>query len=179
MARRRKRRRRASNRRRHRVRGSVTRRHRVRAHLSNPRRRRYRRRRNPGLGRFSVGGVVGRIKSGAVDGVWVVGGKAVTNIIPSLIGLAPTGALGLAVKALSAVVAGYLFGMVSSNAGKLATASGFASIYEPFLKGLPLIGPALADDDGYGYAAYPEEIAAPGVGAYPEFAGAEDVVYAQ
>jgi hypothetical protein len=124
---------------------------------------------------------MGRVKNGAIDGVWVVGGKAVTNAIPSLIGLAPTGALGLAVKALSAVVAGYLFGMVSANAGKLATAAGFASIYEPFLKGLPIIGPALAADD-YGawplYGSYPEEIGAPGVGAYPEVGvGDDDTAY--
>lgn len=125
-----------------------------------------------------------RVKSGAIDGVWVVGGKAVTNAIPSLIGLAPTGGLGLAIKALSAVVAGYLFGMVSSNAGKLATAAGFASIYEPFLRGLPVIGPALSADDDYGayplYGSYPEEISAPGVGSYPEVGvGAEEAAYYQ
>lgn len=131
--------------------------------LRNPRRhiRRYRRLRNPG---FSVRGVMGRVTQGAVDGVWVVGGKAVTNALPSLIGLSPTGALGLGVKALAAVAAGYIFGMFSANAGKLATASGFASIYEPFIVGLnlPLISPALADDD-YGYAAYPDTIS-----SYPE-----------
>lgn len=165
---RRKRRRRAHNRRRHRVRGHVTRRHhRVRAHMSN-RRRRYRRRHNPG---FSVRGVWSRVQNGAIDGIWVVGGKAVTNAIPSLLGLAPTGVLGLGVKALAAVIGGYLFGFISANAGKLATAAGFASIYEPFLKGLPVIGPALAADD-YGayplYGAYPEEIAAPGVGEWPQ-----------
>lgn len=130
---------------------------------SNPRRhiRRYRRRHNPG---FSVKGVMGRVTQGAVDGIWVVGGKAVTNALPSLIGLSPTGALGLGVKALAAVAAGYVFGMISPNAGKLATASGFASIYEPFIVGLnlPLISPALADDD-YGYAAYPDAIS-----SYPE-----------
>ena len=132
---------------------------------SNPRRiRRYRRRHNPGGGRFSVRGIMGRVTQGAVDGVWVVGGKAVTNALPSLIGLSPTGALGLGVKALAAVAAGYIFGMFSANAGKLATASGFASIYEPFIVGLnlPLISPALADDD-YGYAAYPDTIS-----SYPE-----------
>ena len=133
---------------------------------SNPRRhvRRYRRRGNPGGGRFSVRGIMGRVTQGAVDGVWVVGGKAVTNALPSLIGLSPTGALGLGVKALAAVAAGYIFGMFSANAGKLATASGFASIYEPFIVGLnlPLISPALADDD-YGYASYPDTIS-----SYPE-----------
>ena len=123
-----------------------------------------------------------RVRSGAIDGIWVVGGKAVTNAIPSLVGLAPTGALGLAVKALSAVVAGYLFGMVSGNAGKLATAAGFASIYEPFLKGLPIIGPALSADDEYGawplYGSYPNEALAPGVGAYPDTGvGDEDAAY--
>ncbi|SRR6266704_1489121 len=171
---RRKRRRRAHNRRRHRVRGHVTRKHhRVRAHMSNrPRRRhRYRRRHNP---RFTAGGLMRRVQNAAVDGVWVVGGKAVTNMLPSLLGLAPTGWLGLGMKAVAAVVAGYLFGFISPNAGKLAAASGFASIYEPYLKGLPIIGPALADDE-YGayplYGAYPEEIAAPGVGAYPEQVG--------
>ncbi len=130
--------------------------------------RRYRRRHNPG---FSARGIMGRVTQGAVDGIWVVGGKAVTNALPSLIGLAPTGALGLGMKALAAVAAGYVFGMISPNAGKLATASGFASIYEPFIVGLnlPLISPALADDD-YGYAAYPDA----GVGAYPDSGVGDD-----
>lgn len=126
--------------------------------LRNPRHhRRYRRRHNP---RFSVKGLMGRVQQGAIDGIWIVGGKAVTNAIPSLIGLAPTGALGIGIKALSAVAAGYVFGMVSANAGKLATAAGFASIYEPFVKGLniPIVSPALAADD---YGAYPY------VGSYP------------
>jgi hypothetical protein len=138
--------------------------------LRNPRRhlRRYRRRHNPG---FSARGIMGRVTQGAVDGIWIVGGKAVTNALPSLIGLAPTGALGLGVKALAAVAAGYVFGMISPNAGKLATASGFASIYEPFIVGmnLPLISPALADD--YQYAAYPEVA---GVSSYPESGVGED-----
>lgn len=135
---------------------------------SNPRRvRRYRRRHNP---RFSVSGIMGRVQQGAVDGIWIVGGKAVTNALPALIGLAPTGALGLGVKAVAAVAAGYIFGMVSANAGKLATASGFASIYEPFIRGMniPILSPALADDDdGYGYASYPDELSA-GVSSYPD-----------
>lgn len=142
----------------------------------NPARRHYRRHRNP---RFSVGGVIARIKQGAVDGLWIVGGKAVTNALPSLIGLSPTGALGLAVKALSAVGAGYLFGMVSANAGKLATASGFASIYEPYIKGLnlPIISPALADDD---YSAYPDVLASypDELSSYPQGVGDEDMDYA-
>lgn len=114
---------------------------------------------------------MGRVQQGAVDGLWIVGGKAVTNALPALIGLAPTGALGLGVKAVAAVAAGYVFGMVSPNAGKLATAAGFASIYEPFIRGLniPIISPALADDDdGYGYAAYPDELSSGGVAAYPD-----------
>jgi len=142
---------------------------------SNPRRlRRYRRRSNP---RFSVSGIMGRVQQGAIDGIWIVGGKAVTNALPALIGLAPTGALGLGVKAVAAVAAGYVFGMVSPNAGKLATAAGFASIYEPFIRGLniPIISPALADDDdGYGYASYPDELSA-GVSAYPDSVGEDDL----
>jgi hypothetical protein len=135
--------------------------------------RRYRRRHNP---RFSVSGIMGRVQQGAIDGIWIVGGKAVTNALPALIGLAPTGALGLGVKAVAAVAAGYVFGMVSPNAGKLATAAGFASIYEPFIRGLniPIISPALADDDdGYGYAAYPDELSA-GVNSYPDSGVGED-----
>lgn len=118
-----------------------------------------------------------RVMQGAQDGLWIVGGKAVTNAIPQLLGLAPTGALGIGLKALSAVGAGILFGFVSANAAKLATAAGFAAIYEPFIKGfnIPIISPALADDDGYdSLEAYPDEVgtlsAYPnqgGVGAYP------------
>jgi hypothetical protein len=77
------------------------------------------------------------------------------------------------VKALSAVGAGYLFGMVSANAGKLATASGFAAIYEPYIKGLnlPIISPALADEGAYPdvLSAYPDELS-----AYPQGVGDED-----
>lgn len=142
---------------------------------SNPRRvRRYRRRHNP---RFSVKGILARVQQGAVDGLWIVGGKAVTNALPSLVGLAPTGALGIGVKALAAVGAGYLFGMVSANAGKLATAAGFASIYEPFIKGmnLPIISPALADEGAYPdvLSAYPDELS-----AYPQGVGDSDQDYA-
>jgi hypothetical protein len=91
--------------------------------------------------------------------------------------LTPTGALGIGIKALSAVGAGIVFGFVSPNAAKLATAAGFAAIYEPFIKGLniPIISPALAADDGYdSLDAYPDEVGAlaaypheVGVGAYP------------
>jgi hypothetical protein len=144
---------------------------------SNPRRRHYRRRHNP---RFSTRGIMSRVIQGAQDGIWIVGGKAVTNALPALIGLAPTGALGLGIKAVAAVASGYVFGMISPNAGKLATAAGFASIYEPFIRGLniPIISPALADDDDtYGYASYPDEVGA-GVGAYPEASvGDEDYAY--
>lgn len=152
--------------------------------LVNPRRRRhvrrYRRMSNP---RFSVGGIMGRIKSGAIDGLYIVGGKAVTNAIPALIGLSPTGALGLGVKALSAVAAGYVFGFVSPNAAKLATAAGFAAIYEPFIKGLgiPLISNALAADDDYAsyptVGAYPDEVSSGNMSAWPDTMGEND--YAQ
>jgi len=113
---------------------------------------------------------------GAQDGLWIVGGKAVTNAIPSLIGLSPVGAVGIGIKAVSAVAAGWVFGLVSANAAKLATAAGFAAIYEPFIKGLniPIISPALAADDYYdSLEAYPEEVGSlsaypqGGVGAYP------------
>ncbi len=135
--------------------------------LVNRRRHRgYRRRGNP---RFSMRGVFSRATTAAVDGVWIVGGKAVTNALPALIGLSPTGILGLGIKALAAVASGYLFGFVSANAGKLAAASGFASIYEPYIKGLnlPILSPALAADDVYGYAAYPDETDTLPMSAYP------------
>jgi len=142
---------------------------------SNPRRarRHYRRRHNP---RFSVKGIMDRVMQGAQDGLWIVGGKAVTNAIPALIGISATGALGIGLKALSAVGAGILFGFVSPNAAKLATAAGFAAIYEPFIKGLniPIISPALAADDEYdSLDSYPDEVGSlsaypqGGVGAYP------------
>jgi hypothetical protein len=108
---------------------------------------------------------------GAQDALWIVGGKAVTNALPSLVGLSPTGALGIGVKALSALGAGFLFGFVSPNAAKLATAAGFAAIIEPFIKGLniPIISPALAADDEYGYlSSYPQEQIAAGISSYPE-----------
>ena len=113
---------------------------------------------------------------GAQDGLWIVGGKAVTNAIPSLLGLSATGPLGIGLKALSAVGAGIVFNMISANAGKLATAAGFAAIYEPFIKQLniPIISPALAADDYYdSLEAYPDEVGSlsaypqGGVGAYP------------
>lgn len=121
---------------------------------------------------------MGRIKQGAIDGLWVVGGKAVTNALPALLPIAAGGPLGLGIKALAAVGAGYLFGMISPNAGKLATASGFASIYEPFIAGLniPIISGALAGDD-YGYGAYPDEtgtLTAGQYASYPEGVGDED-----
>jgi hypothetical protein len=162
--------------------------------LRNPRRRRvsrrrnrgmrrYRRRSNPGrsIGSISPRSVINRAIQGAKDGLFIVGGKVVTNALPTLLGLSPTGALGIGMKALSAVAAGYLFDFVSRDAGKLATASGFATIYEPFLKGfnLPIVSAALAADD-YGYdslSAYPDEVGS--LSAYPSVAapvgvGADD-----
>lgn len=145
--------------------------------LVNPRRRGRRYRRNPGRRGFSVQGLMRQAMDGAQDALWIVGGKAVTNALPSLVGLSPTGALGIAVKAASALGAGFLFGFVSPNAAKLATAAGFAAIIEPIIRGLniPIISPALADDQMYdSLSAYPEEVPAlsaypqAGVGAYPD-----------
>lgn len=137
--------------------------------LVNPRRRGRRYRRNPGRRGFSVQGIMRQAIDGAQDALWIVGGKAVTNALPNLVGLSPTGALGIAVKAASALGAGFLFGFVSPNAAKLATAAGFAAILEPIIKGLniPIISPALAADDDYdSLAAYPDEVSA--IGAYPQ-----------
>jgi hypothetical protein len=111
----------------------------------------------------------------AQDGLWIVGGKIVTNAIPTLMGLSSTGAMGIGIKALSAIGAGILFDFISPNAGKLAAAAGFAAIYEPFIKGLniPILSPALAADDDVYFDAYPDEVGSlaaypqSGVGAYP------------
>ena len=134
----------------------------------NPRRgRRYRR--NPGRGRLSVRGLMRQATDGVQDALWIVGGKAVTNALPNLVGLSPVGALGIAVKAAAALGAGFIFGFVSQNAAKLATAAGFAAIIEPIIKGLniPIISPALAADDEYdSLSAYPQDVAS--LSAYPQ-----------
>ena len=144
--------------------------------LVNPRRRHGRRRYRRNPPRFSVRGLMRQATDGVQDAIWIVGGKAVTNAIPSLVGLSPVGATGIAIKALSALGAGFLFGFVSQNAAKLATAAGFAAIIEPLVKGLniPIISPALAGDDDYdSLSAYPNEVGTlssypQGVGAYPD-----------
>lgn len=139
---------------------------------NTPKRRRSRRatvrhvvrfRRNPGLRSILRGGPAGLLKQamqGATDGAWIVAGKALTNALPSLVGLSQTGIMGAAVKAVAATVAGMLAGQfLGANAAKLVTAGGYAAIVEPFIKAanIPIISAALGDT-------YPEQF----IGSYPD-----------
>lgn len=138
--------------------------HRRRTHRTVARkthRRRYRS--NPRMPRTAMG-FVGLITNGVIDAGEVVLGKAGARIVPQTLGIPTTGAMGLGVQVLSAVVIGWLGTFISSNASKMLLAGGLAAPVEDFLKtlNLPFIGPALGEDV-VEISAYPQGL----LGAYP------------
>ena len=155
----------------------------VRAHRRSPARKRSHRRRyrsNPRMPRTAMG-FVGMITNGVIDAGEVVLGKAGARLVPQTFGIPTTGAMGLGVQVLSAVVIGWLGTFISGNASKMLLAGGLAAPVEDFLKtlNLPIIGPALGEDV-VEISSYPQDL----MGAYPgsgDLMGqdAVDAVYSQ
>lgn len=124
------------------------------AALANPRRRRrhrnepgrrHRRRRN----NPGMGrGIAGQVMQGAVDGAGVVVGKAFSRAIPALVGLNLTGVAGVAIQAAATVVGGFVGSKLNRNFGRMMVAGGLAGIIEGYVKALniPVLSPALGDE---------------------------------
>ena len=112
-----------------------------------------------------------------IDAGGVVVGKAATRMVANFIPLDKSNMImNFAVQAGSAIVVSMVAKQfVSPNMAKMVLAGGLAAPVESFLKGIPVIGPALGDSDPflpYGdsdpflpYGSYPEEM---NLGSYPE-----------
>lgn len=124
-------------------------------------------------------GFLGQLTTGVQDAAFIVGGKAVTNIIAGFIPIGGGMALDLAKKAAAALAAGYVGRFISPSASRMMLAGGLAGVVEGFIKqmNIPLISSALSEyDTGYfAVGAYPQA-AVPGVSAYPQqlMAGDDD-----
>jgi len=120
-------------------------------------------------------GIVGQLTGGLQDAAFIVGGKAVTNIIAGFIPIGGGMALDLLKKAAAAMAAGYAGRFISPNASRMMLAGGLAGVVEGFAKQLniPLISSALSDyDSPYAVGSYPQA-SVPGVSAYPQLMAGE------
>jgi hypothetical protein len=119
------------------------------------------------------------LMGGVIDAGEVLVGKVVVRTVPGLIGFGSSDTIGLAIQALTAIVAGGVaHTFVNHNAGKMVLAGGLAAPLETLIKSLniPLISSALGEDtvevvqDGMGgYVQIPQGMGSyvqPGVGAY-------------
>jgi len=109
---------------------------------TNP--RRYRRRRNnPGFGT----GFAGQIFTGFRDAALVLGGKAGSRIVANFVPLPQDGIMGTLVQVASTLGVSWagrkFFGQ---NVGHMLLVGGMVGVAEPYIKMLPVIGPALGDE---------------------------------
>lgn len=86
-------------------------------------------------------GLPGRIFSGAIDAVELLGGKAVARAVPSLVGMERESTTGLIVQTIAAGAAGIGASYINPNLGKMVLAGGFSSPLESLLKkvGIPYL----------------------------------------
>lgn len=143
-----------------------------RPQASAPRKRRYRR--NPPM---SLRALPGMLLQGVQDAGVIVGGKALSRIVPTMLNLPREGTTGIAVQALTALGVGFAgqraFG---GQIGRLLVAGAFSGPIESAVKkmNVPLLSPSLGDEDGYQLGSYaPAELAAypmGALGAYPSTA---------
>jgi len=103
------------------------------------------------VGRITGGGrgILGRVMTGAVNGLYVTGGEVATGLIAGFIPLSPTGITGLLSRAASAYASGLLFGFINPTAGAYALAGGFSTIWKALARdvGVTTINNALANAD--------------------------------
>lgn len=124
-------------------------------------------RRNPPMMR----GLIGTLIEGAKGGALVVGGKAVSRIVPALIGIQPVGPLGLVVQTGVGGLAFVLLDKVAGRGISMPFLYGvFANAIESLARSanLPVLSPGLGDEtELYSLAGYsPEQLSgyAPGAG---------------
>jgi hypothetical protein len=116
-------------------------RRRRRRYRSNARRRRYRR--NPG---FSGGGIVKMVTRGVQDGVVVLAGRGITNLVAAKVPFANTTAAGRGAVKLATGLAlsiGIRKVFKSERVAAFFLAGAVSSVLEPFAAKIPVIGPAL------------------------------------
>jgi hypothetical protein len=86
---------------------------------------------------------------GVIDAGEVLVGKVVVRTVPGLIGFGSSDTIGLAIQALTAIVAGGVaHTFVNHNAGKMILAGGLAAPLETLIKSLniPMISSALGEE---------------------------------
>lgn len=101
-------------------------------------------RRNPG---FSVRGATSLLREGAMGGVGVIFGRALTRVIVRVIPLGDGSPVLTTVKgALGALATGYAFKAVMPKMAPYALAGAFADVLSPWLQQVPVLGGFLGDD---------------------------------
>lgn len=119
-------------------------------------------RRNPPL--------VRRFMRGVQDGLMVNAGEAGVNIVAGFVPLPQDGIMGVAVKGALATGLGMVADRVlPGDSARMIVAGGFAAAMKPFLRQLPVIGPALGEDLPIGELPIGEYEDA--MGSYPEGVG--------
>jgi hypothetical protein len=111
------------------------------------------------------------LMGGVIDAGEVLVGKVVVRTVPGLIGFGSSDTIGLAIQALTAIVAGGVaHTFVNHNAGKMILAGGLAAPLETLIKSLniPFISAGLGEDvvEIDGVSAYPQLT---NMGAYPQY----------
>lgn len=102
-------------------------------------------RKNPG---FSVRGIFGTLKTAVPRAATVVVGKAATRLVANFLPLPKEGLMNTVTQVASALLVGIAAKMVVP--GHIAddlVVGGIVAPIESLAKGLPVIGPALGDDD--------------------------------
>jgi len=137
-------------------------------------RRRYRR--NPGGGgsAFSVGGIMSRLKRGAVNALYVVGGRVGAGLVPALAGLKAdgtprlpsTGVAGFVVVGITAIGLGELVRkfMRNASAAEYVVAGALSRPFETLVKSFNItkVNQALSaypSYDGFSFDGYPPRAA--------------------
>lgn len=134
-------------------------------------------RRNPGGG---FRGIIGTIMDGVKGGLGVVAGKAISRAVPALVGIQPTGYLGLGVQALVGVGA-YMAAdrFVGREPARTVLYGAFGGVIESIVRGwnVPVLSPALGDEtELHAIAGYVHGYVPQGDGAKSAALGGGDMV---
>lgn len=105
-------------------------------------------RRNPKFRLPTMQGAIKTLQQGVFDAAGVVGGKAVTRIVANLLPFPKEGVMNIVTQAIAALITGMAASVAfPPQIARMAVAGGLSAPIETLMKGLPIIGPALGDDD--------------------------------
>lgn len=105
-------------------------------------------RRNPKFRLPTFQTAIKTLQRGAFDAAGVVGGKAVTRIVANLLPFPKQGIMNIVTQGAAALVAGLAANaLFSPDVARMFVAGGLSAPIETLMKGIPVIGPALGDDD--------------------------------